>query len=59
MSEIIICNKCKKRINEDKHNYIFTMKWHINRFSFHGDDHFCSLDCLVKFFNDETKKHPK
>jgi hypothetical protein len=59
MSNIIICDKCKKRINKDKHNYIFTSEWHINRLTFHGDEHFCSLDCFTKYFNDEIKKHPK
>ena len=43
------CNKCKRIINTDKHNFIFVLSMRQGRGTYSGDLHFCSPECLINF----------
>lgn len=52
MSIAYRCNKCKKYINQDKHDFVFVdrMRWG-DKGEWIGDLHFCSPECLIKFMD--------
>jgi hypothetical protein len=49
--DIKLCDKCKKRINTDKHKFIFIESMRVSeQAEFHGGSmDFCSIDCLIKY----------